>query len=75
MSYLSPTIEPVELTLQNIKNSVFSRRGGEEKTAVLGPGADEGASPEVHEGSSTSFAYRQEDRGLDPGAEGRFSLR
>ena len=42
-----PPIEPVELTLQNIEEKCYSRRGSEEKTVVLGPVADEGGSPEV----------------------------
>ena len=39
--------KPLELTLQNIEEKCFSRRGSEEKTKVLGPVTDEGGSPEV----------------------------
>ena len=52
---------------------MFSLEEGVKKRLLLWvPGADDGASPEVHEGSSASFGFRQEDRGLDPGAKGRF---
>ena len=40
---------------------------------VLGPGADEGESPKVKDGpDSRTVAFRQVNRGLDPGAKGRF---
>ena len=54
MLYLSfeslPPIEPVELTLQmSNHHSVFSRRGNEEKTDVLGPTAEEEVSESLEE--------------------------
>ena len=40
---------------------------------VLGPGADEGGSPEVKYGPGLrTVAFRQVNRGFDPGTKGRF---